>query len=162
MKGFCNTKGVKDHRQVLTEKLLITPTLEECQMECLSGGVVNVGFVCRSFTYEPSSRTCSLSHHSTKSSHLVKSTSHVYFEVSSCFEGKRVRDTQTHISFAFFAVFAILCVEQTMFFLLFYPKKESFFHSFPPCLFFPSSRLGPLISPLFPPSPPLFSLSLFH
>lgn len=101
VKGFCNTKGVKDQKQVLTEKLLITSSLEDCQSECLSSPSTststsssssNIGFTCRSFTYESSSRTCSLSHHSSKSSSsLVKSnSSHVYFEISSCFEGKTV------------------------------------------------------------------------
>lgn len=84
-KGFCNTKGVKEQRQVLTEKIIITNSIEECQSECMAD---TAGFVCRSFTYESGTRTCSLSHHSSKSSPLVKSSTHVYFEISSCFERK--------------------------------------------------------------------------
>ena len=85
-KGFCNTKGVKEQRQVLTEKISITNSIDECQSECMSDATA--GFICRSFTYEPGTRTCSLSHHSSKSSPLVKSSTHVYFEISSCFERK--------------------------------------------------------------------------
>ena len=83
-KGFCNTKGVKEQRQLLTEKILISNSIEDCQSECMSD--LNIGFICRSFTYEASTRTCSLSHHSSKSSPIVKSATHVYFEISSCFE----------------------------------------------------------------------------
>lgn len=89
-KGFCNTKGIKDQKQLLTEKLLLTKTLSECQTNCMTS--TSVGFTCRSLTYDSSSSTCALSHHSSKSapSSMVSSKegNHIYFEVANCFEGK--------------------------------------------------------------------------
>lgn len=75
---------MKDQRQLLQERILLAATLIDCQNECL----MNEAFTCRSFTYESESKTCSLSHHTTKSQALTRSLSHVYYEVSACFEGK--------------------------------------------------------------------------
>lgn len=161
-RGFCNTKGAKDQKQLLSERILFTSTLEECQSECIlsssssssyststsSGGPIwsghghghgshfnwtavhvnsylpglkkpsdtqhllhphapskqhpssssssssssasTTGFICRSFSYEASSHTCSLSHHSSRTSlpSLIRSPGYVYFELASCFDGE--------------------------------------------------------------------------
>lgn len=157
-RGFCNTKGAKDQKQLLSERILFTSTLDECQSECIASSTsgvnvpslplhttgqvssVNVthdtldsssgqaqatsgvqkpsesmyhlnsnnilhhpskptislpspsttGFICRSFSYEASSHTCSLSHHSSRTSvqSLIRSPGYVYFELASCFDGK--------------------------------------------------------------------------
>lgn len=142
-RGFCNTKGAKDQKQLLSERILFAATLDECQSECilsstsagqlspnngqgqgqgqhfnwtaihinsylpgvkrpsetqhlvhqkqqLSPSPSSTGFICRSFSYEASSHTCSLSHHSSRTSlpSLIRSPGYVYFELASCFDGK--------------------------------------------------------------------------
>ncbi|KAI1289604.1 hypothetical protein HDE_09141 [Halotydeus destructor] len=84
-KGFCNFKTFPGRRMLLAERILLVATADQCERECLTNG----NFVCRSFTYEPGSGTCSLSHHvATRSAmlSLARNSAAVYHEVADCYE----------------------------------------------------------------------------
>ncbi|XP_074595259.1 uncharacterized protein LOC141850520 [Brevipalpus obovatus] len=84
-RGFCSWKIVKQNRMVQQDRIFLTDSIVKCQEECLQ----NPNFICRSFNYDPISRTCSLSHHSRRSvsgTGLMKSPSSIVYEVSTCFD----------------------------------------------------------------------------
>ncbi|RWS31259.1 hypothetical protein B4U80_01867 [Leptotrombidium deliense] len=97
-KGFCNVKSTKQSRLVLADRFLFTDDVQNCEEECMH----NKHFICRSFTYESTTKTCALSHHSKRSysnGAVIRSATHTFYEVSTCFEGK-----QSIIHFQLFSI----------------------------------------------------------
>lgn len=59
----------------------------QCESQCINA----TQFICRSFAYDPLTKTCSLSHHNRRSipqASLARMPSASYFEISTCFDGE--------------------------------------------------------------------------
>lgn len=65
----------------------MTKSAQECERECLT--IKN--FICRSYSFDISSKTCALSHHARQSVPKQSYVSHPsteYHEITSCFDGE--------------------------------------------------------------------------
>uniref|UniRef100_T1K7E7 ZP domain-containing protein n=1 Tax=Tetranychus urticae TaxID=32264 RepID=T1K7E7_TETUR len=84
-RAFCSWKSSKQNRLILSDKTIITANATTCQDECLN----SQNFICRSFTFDSVSLTCSLSHHTRRSvpgAALLKTPSSIVYEISTCFD----------------------------------------------------------------------------
>ncbi|KAG1653546.1 hypothetical protein GQR58_025497 [Nymphon striatum] len=84
-RGFCNLKKIQQRAQILADEISQTSSLENCKESCFK----SKGFICRSFTYDWTSRLCQHSHHtrhSVPNNGLRPAPTTDYYDINTCFE----------------------------------------------------------------------------